>query len=359
MRPDDATAGDPNANGGRVAPTPSTEAAGSSGSPSLGRELEGDLPCVVCGYNLRGLSIRSMCPECGAGVRATILSVVDPQASELRPIDFPRLTAAGVVLWAAGAVAVAMMSWLPQAADALRFLGVHGVNRPSAALGVLLGVCTSGLGSIALIRPHTGIPAIRSVCAAIATLVYIPLAIALWRYHTISDMMGGQHYLTGWSPTPEAARSLALGAACIATIVLLDRPSARVLVARSLVMRTGRVDRQTLWAMGLAACVLGVGALVGTVTSKWPAGREMIRALGIGLIALSSLLLSIGAIGSLLDCVRIAGAILIPKMTVRQVIREGRPKPRSAMMRVIDPTRPPSGDPTGGGGDGGSGGRAR
>src|SRR5581483_4291904 len=88
----------------------------------LGRELGGDLHCVVCSYNLRGLSIRAICPECGTAVRATILSVVDPHASILRPITFPRLTAAGVILWAAGAVAVAMMAWLPQAADLLRIL---------------------------------------------------------------------------------------------------------------------------------------------------------------------------------------------------------------------------------------------
>lgn len=343
MRPDDATAADPNANGGRSAPE--SRAAEQHGpAPSLGRELEGDLPCVFCGYNLRGLSIRSMCPECGAGVRATILSLVDPQASELRPIDSPRLTAAGVVLWAAGAVAVAAMSWLPQAADTLRVLGIRGVDRPSAALGVLLGVCTSGIGSLALIRPHAGIRRAHSCFAALASLTYIPLGIALWRYHTQMDAVGGQRYLTRWRPSPESALTLATAAASIAIIVMLLRPNARLLVARSLVMRTGRVDRQTLWAMAAAACVLAIGALLGTVELRSPAGNEVIRAIGMGLIALASLLLTIGAVGSLLDCVRIAGAILIPKMTVRQVIRVGRPKPRSALMKVIDPTPPPSGN---------------
>jgi hypothetical protein len=345
MPPDDATAADSNANGGRSAPAHTPGAEGREPAPSLGRELEGDLPCVVCGYNLRGLSIRSMCPECGTGVRATILSVVDPLASELRPIDFPRLTAAGVVLWAAGAVAVAAMSWLPQAADALHFLGVRGVDRPSAALGVLLGVCTSGVGSLALIRPHAGIPRVQSVLAGLATACYVPLAIVLWNYHTDMDIVGGPHYLSGWRPGVDAVLSLASAGALIALIVMFERPNARLLVARSLVMRTGRVDRQTMWVMAVAACVLAVGALLGAAPSRSPGVVDALRTIGVGLIVLSSLLLSIGALGSLLDCVRIAGAILIPKVTLRQVIREGRP--RSRLMEVIDPMRPASAEEAG------------
>ena len=64
----------------------------------LASELTGDLPCVRCGYNLRGLSIREHCPECDAPVRATILALVDPRASELKPLRRPRLTGWGLVL---------------------------------------------------------------------------------------------------------------------------------------------------------------------------------------------------------------------------------------------------------------------
>jgi len=312
----------------------------------LGRELGGDLPCVACGYNLRGLSIRSMCPECGAAVRATILSVVDPQASELRPIRWPRLTAAGVVLWAFGAVAVVMMSWLPQAADVLRMLGFRGIGRPSAALGVELGLGTSMLGSLALIRPHAGVPRAGSLMAAAATLLYVPLGWALWKYHTAMDAMGGQRYLSGWSPTPETSHALALACAIIATIIMLQRPNARILVARSMVLRTGRVDRQTMYAMAIAACIMGLGALMGLVgldgVGQQRLMGEVARSIGVVMLAFGGVLVSIGALGSMLDCVRIAGAILIPKATLRQVIREGRPASASRIMRMIDPTPPPS-----------------
>ncbi len=310
----------------------------------LGRELGGDLPCVVCGYNLRGLSIRSMCPECGTNLRATILALVDPQASELRPIRFPRLVAAGVLMWAFGAVAIAMMAWLPQAADALRQLGVM-VSRPSAGLGVMLGLGTSFIGSIVLIRPHAGIERWHSLMALLATLAYVPLAWLLWRYHVAVDQLGGQRYITGWSPTSETAYTLAGACFLIAGIILLQRPNARLLVARSMVMRTGRVDRQTLFAMAIAALVMGLGSLLGRVDVGVQAStmRDVSHSIGVVLIAFGGLMLTIGALGSLLDCARIAGAILIPKVSVRQVIREGRPQTRSRFMSVIDPIPPPPG----------------
>src|SRR5690606_27754218 len=73
---------------------PSSERPVGSG-PVIARQLKGDLLCIGCGYNLRGLSIREMCPECGIPVRATILGVIDPMADELAPIPRPRLVATG------------------------------------------------------------------------------------------------------------------------------------------------------------------------------------------------------------------------------------------------------------------------
>jgi uncharacterized repeat protein (TIGR04138 family) len=37
----------------------------------------GDLPCVECGYNLRGLASDGRCPECGADVADSIAESVD------------------------------------------------------------------------------------------------------------------------------------------------------------------------------------------------------------------------------------------------------------------------------------------
>lgn len=325
-----------------MTPTASPTPQGSQpGQPALGRELGGDLPCVVCAYNLRGLSIRSMCPECGTGVRATILALVDPQASELQPIRFPKLVASAVVLWAAGAVAVAMMCWLPHAADVLRMLGIS-VERPTAKLGVMLGLFTSLLGAIVLVRPHAKLGFVVPMMTLLGALLYVPLGYVMWQHQALMDAIGGPRYLAGWAPMADTTLLNAVAFALIAAIIMLQRPIARALVARSLVMRTGRVDRQTMYAMAIACVLAAVGVLLGrAVPSSVPMWADLARVSGIVLIGFGSAMLSIGLLGSLLDCARIASAIVAPKPTLRKVIREGHAQPKTAIGKLIDPTPTP------------------
>lgn len=311
---------------------------------ALGRELGGDLPCVVCGYNLRGLSIRSMCPECGTGVRATILSIVDPQARELQPIPHPNAVAAGVVLWAAGAVGAALVSWLPHAADLLRTLGSAIPPQPTV-LAVHFGLLVSAAGSLALVRPHRGIPLLHSAGALLATLLYAPLAFTLHRYGLAVGPLGAR-YFDAWQPSAPAAEWFWLSCALIAAIIMLQRPNARLLVARSLVMRTGRVDRQTMVAMALAACLMAAGMLVGRLVSHSATLlSELARIGGSLLIGLGGLLLTIGLVGALIDCARIAYAIRSPGPSLRDVIRAGNPRPRSRVARFLDPRGGEAGGP--------------
>lgn len=317
------------------APSPLPAAPAQTG---LGRELGGDLPCVVCGYNLRGLSIRSMCPECGTGVRATILALVDPQASELQPIRFPKLVAGAVVLWAAGAVATTMMCWLPHAADMLQMVGVN-VGRPSVKLGVMLGLCTSLLGAIVLVRPHAKLGFAVPLMTLLGALLYVPLGYVMWQHQSLMDAIGGPRYLTGWAPLVETTTLNAASFALIAAIIMLQRPIARALVARSLVMRTGRVDRQVMYAMAIACVIAIVGVLLGrAVPSSVPMWADLARVSGMVLIVFGSLMLTIGLLGSLLDCARIASAIVAPRPTLRKVIREGHAQPKTAIGKLIDPT---------------------
>lgn len=302
-------------------------------STGLGRELGGDLPCVFCGYNLRGLSIRSMCPECGTGVRATILALVDPQAGELQPIRLPRLVASGVVLWATGAIAVMMACWLPHVADGLRLMGFMSLRRPNIELAVAMGLGTSMLGSLALIRPHAHIPWVHTLMSVLATLLYVPLAWAMWNYQVVTGQIGGARYFNHWQPSADSTKFLVLSCGIIAAIIMLERPIARLLVARSLVMRTGRVDRQTMYAMAIATLIIALGGAVGYFAPAGPMWQDLAKIAGQVLIAFGSILLSIGLVGSLVDCTRIASAILAPSPTLKQVIREGHPKTRFGIPR--------------------------
>ena len=86
------------------------------GGSGLAMLLTGDLPCIGCGYDIRGLSVLSQCPECGLAVRATVLHRVDPSAEALRPMPTPRLTSLGIVAWTGFGLLTAIMLWAPRAA---------------------------------------------------------------------------------------------------------------------------------------------------------------------------------------------------------------------------------------------------
>jgi len=81
---------------------PNGQESGHESPGVIARQLTGDLWCIGCGYNLRGLSIRELCPECAMPVRATILGVIDPKAHELTPLKRPRMVGLGLIAWASG-----------------------------------------------------------------------------------------------------------------------------------------------------------------------------------------------------------------------------------------------------------------
>ena len=122
-----------------VAGGPSVSAGGGAGGLAL--ELTGGMPCVRCRYDLRGLTVRGMCPECGTAIRATILARVDPLAKELQAVHTPRLTAGLLVLWASGALGAAVCSWVPRVVEALNRLEFR-LEPPGWVAGMVLGCST-------------------------------------------------------------------------------------------------------------------------------------------------------------------------------------------------------------------------
>ncbi len=291
----------------------------------LGQELGGDLPCVVCGYNLRGLSIRSLCPECGTGIRATILALVDPFASELQPIRFPRLIAAMINIWTGGALFAVLLGWLPIVYDLINVTGWR-VQRPDVAAGVIAAMAVSATGAIAIVRPHGRVGLAGPLLAVLGIMLYAPAALAVYFYDGLTAGPLGPRYLSGWNPTARETRLGLAVWASFAAIVLCLRPMARVLVARSLAIRTGRVDRQTLYAMAFAAAIGALGHGLGglavwlTTTGRPPALADLARIAGLILLATGALLFTAGVFGSLLDTIRIAGAIAVPGPTLPQVL---------------------------------------
>lgn len=292
---------------------------------SLARELTGDLRCARCGYNLKGLSVRSRCPECGLAIRATLLAKVDPHAAELRPISFRVPTALGLVVWAAAGLVAAAILWVLRAEDLAMLFDFtspisEAVSRRLGDLAVSL-VAVSGLGAIAFIRPHAGIPPRQVVLAACGVAAYVPMTLALHRLVAEFDVAIHAPYF-GVAPVSSSRVLLRLAiGACLMAIAMAIRPNARLIVARSMLLRSGRVDRQTLFGIAGAAGVAMLGDVIHLASTLGLGSLGSIaRLVGTALVGVGSLLMTLGIFGLLVDAIRVMPAIIAPPIAEQDVL---------------------------------------
>lgn len=329
----------------------SSAAAAEIGRPDvLARVLGGALPCARCRYDLKGLSVRSVCPECGTPVRGTILATVDPLASELRPIRFPLLIATGLLVWSGAALAAALTVLLLRVDEISSSFG-HPLIGDAPLLRVLPAalVVMGGLGSLAFVRPHAGISILQSLAALLGSLAHFPLAYLMWQIHGVIDVLEPSPFAT--QPGHALLRSmLRLGcAACLTIIILGIRPNGRLLVSRSLLMRTGRVDRQTMLVI-LGA--VGLAALGDALRLANPAleadSTEFFRQIGSLFIAVGSTLVIAGLVGILADAIKLRYSIISRPLSLSSIL----PPPRSTIERtpthlgMLDPASHASGTQT-------------
>lgn len=302
------------------------------GAPDADLGLGGRLPCAVCKYNLQGISILGVCPECGTAVRATILAVVDPLASELRPARAPRLTSLGLVVWSGAGLLAALTGWR---VALQRLMGIWteqpSTQPPWQGWGWVMAalLAASGVGALLYVVPSSRSEEGRQgrwmLAAGLAGVaLYGPLAWLSMRLHDASiradlGFSGGAELSELWSPSPE--RTVLRASLCGVLIVILAllRPTARALVKRSLVMRTGRVDRQTMLAMMAALGLVMVGDLIGLLGASRVAGADAFFLLAVVAMLAGGLLMTLGLAGAVVDSLRIARAVLAPSPGLRQV----------------------------------------
>lgn len=280
--------------------------------------LRGALPCIVCGYDLKGLSIRSVCPECGTAVRAAILYQVDPHAEEFAPIRMPRLTGLALILWPLGALIVMLAGWAMRLAD-LASSQMHlnvGIGWGSAIISA--GIMLSAAGALGLVHPTRATRKWGVIAAILATLCYIPIYFALQRILDIDTRV--IPYIETGVVYQRSLYRFVIGVALIGLLMGI-RPNARELVRRSLALRTGRVDRQTLLAMVAAVIVAMAGDAMHLIaaTSGYPIRDELFVG-GTILIAIASVFITLGAISALIDGIRIRRAVLNPPKSMKELL---------------------------------------
>ncbi|MBX3361738.1 MAG: hypothetical protein KF705_09920 [Phycisphaeraceae bacterium] len=300
----------------------------------MGHQLSGHLPCARCRYELRGLSIASNCPECGLPIGVTILAVVDPYAKELQPIARPHLTFAGLMLWASGAMAVALLMWVMHLGSMAYSMFSITLTPSWGPLAICIATLLSGLGAAVLIRPHAKIPRRQILAAAAASAAFLPLAWLHWDlFSNTANGLGFDYFSSRVDSERVAVRLLCGLLGVLITIGL--RPNARVLVSRSLVLRTGRMDRQTMYAL---AAAFGVGVLGDAIQlasgGLRPVRMDVLRSIGVALSVLSALLCTLGLVSIFVDTWRLRRAVLSEPLDLDQLIDppkpEGSDEPRRA-----------------------------
>lgn len=310
-----------------AAPTPPAEGEGVARSPdALIDVLSGPLPCWVCRYDLSGLSVTGVCPECGTPVRTTLLAVVDPSAASFGPLRMPRIAAIGLVLWTGAAFLAALAVWLCRITDALDlWLAVPlGLGFIGAMVPVLAGL--SGLGATVLIRPHRGATPAQIYGPMLAVALYVPLVWMLWRLHAQLDIVAGSPYFT--SPIRQGERlqlrcGIGLTVACIA---ILLKPSVREFAKRSVLMRTGQLTRQTMLAIVAALGVALLGDLIQAGAMAFDQEESVLpRTMSLAFVAIGSALVTVGLAGIFWDAIRLYPIIRSGPRSLGDVIARDTP----------------------------------
>lgn len=282
--------------------------------------LTGSLPCVTCGYELKGMTVRGVCPECGTAIRATILYAVDPLADEFAPLRFPRATGVLIVLWSiAGALGIWAVLGM-RLAEGLQVMGM-GDGPPELAWDAILGLLVvCGIGVLGFIAPLKSTPLRQLLCGVGALLAYVPFFYAMAQIRAI-DAASAQLAYFGADLDPQRVLWRAVVCVCLLMVFLGIRPSARALVKRSLALRMRRVDRQTLAAMAGATvlAMLGDGVrLLGR--SAGPGLDHLFDLTGSLVILIATLFLAFGMTSASVDSIRIAKAIRLGPKRLRDLV---------------------------------------
>lgn len=301
----------------------------SPGDAVIARQLTGELYCIGCGYNLRGLSIRAACPECGVPVRATILGIVDPHAGELTPLYFPRVSAVGICAWSFGATLAVLMVWLLRGAEVVRDVTGGGWVPAMAPWVGIAGLVASMLGAATMVRPHKGVRRAQAIRSALGVSMYGALILVYGAIYLGYD---------SGAPSPvihPSADSLGRSALRLLMFVLVAgiiwglRPQAIGLAVRSVVVRTGRVDRQSMLAVLASLGIAAIGDLLAIVGHFVRLGQsDAIAIVTVVVIALGSVLFTVGMLSICLDSIRLFPVLVRPGVGLSDILESNREKSR-------------------------------
>ncbi len=275
------------------------------------------LPCVTCGYQLRGLAVGGVCPECGDPIRRSVLAVIDPRASGLPTLRNPRMVAHGLFgLIASLAVAAVLLVPRPLAARLELSLGAPS-GRWVSLVPAWLPLAAAGVFGLALVflvmlaPPADARAAEPGVTRGIRRLreglVVLALAAAGFGIADVRPPFDAV----------EQGLFLLLCGAAIWTFLAL-RATVRVIGQRSRQYRTRVAARQGFREMAIATGVLVLGQAAAAAGERLGVG--MLEFLGQLVAWVSLLMVLIGLAYMVVNAVWIQRALLRPPPTLAELL---------------------------------------
>ena len=259
-------------------------------------------------------------------MRTTLQSVVDPEAHNFRDLRSPRLVAAGLIAWTLGGAVAAAVLWLVRIGGLATILNdevlsVYRMVERVASPAVLFALAVSAIGAIPFAIPQPGVAKWRSACAALGCVFSGVLVWVVWRL-VIMDQAGAIPY-ADFTRIPES-RSVArllIGAVLIVQLLCL-RSTARILWRRSVQIRVGRIERQTLAGIILAVLVaaIGDGVILGAEVFADGVTASAARTLGVFLIASGSLFTTVGILSAAVDALRHGPGLVQRPLALRDLV---------------------------------------
>lgn len=303
-------------------PAPTTLSAGRL--EALSRELSRELPCIRCGYNLFGLSVRDRCSECGTPVRATLLAVVDPLAAELAPIYSPRILFSALCLWSWCTVLAALCIWTIRA---LEFSTAGGpppqlIGWLGPAACVLIGA--AGIALVPVARPHARLEPGTTIGVIVSVFAYFALASLWWMIFIAMDRQAPSIFASATADDGKRTMlRLACGAATAVAVLGLSR-CWKSLQSRSVLMRSGRLDRQSTPSLLAAISIAAAGDIIWLFfkpEQDTSIEGSLVRIISIALVGVGSMLLTVGIVAIAIDVVKLRPVILAPPLTFDDMTR--------------------------------------
>lgn len=302
-----------------TAETPSESSESPSNTVGNALELQSEIRCARCGYSLQGVSVRSACSECGLPVKTTILAIVDPHAAELAPLERPKFTAFGMLLWTHGLFAGFGFMFALQLFGGALSRGME--YRAIRGCGIVL-ITLCAIGSVALVRPHRGLKLQHRINASIGFVGFLVSISLAWIASDPYRVMSLRDFHDSPSQSASFYGWLAAFHLTIAVSVLLVRANARVLAARSLLMRSGFVNRQTLAATACVLVIAGFGQTMMFADARTSVER-LWSTVGVAISMTSGILLQLAGFGLVIDSWRLFRVLLEPPVKLESLLGKG------------------------------------